>query len=131
MQHPTPSDKKLLDLLPGLQSPKQWGVPRDVTTPLDQCVKRPRCFLFRNDGGHSLECVATLVYTFPAILDEATTELNMTHAARRVFTMSGQEVNSVEEVEYDMKLVVSMGEGFRERIPDVFVDKKAKPKAKE
>ena len=69
-----------------------------------------------------------MVYTFPAILDEATTELNMTHAARRVFTMAGQEVNSVEEIEYDMKLVISMGEGFRERIPDVFVDKKDKNK---
>jgi len=124
MQHPTPSDKKLLDILPGLQSPKMWGMPKDHKTPNDKCAKRPRCFVFRNDGGHSLECVATLVYNFPSILEDAQRELNLTHAARRVFAMNGKEIESVDALEYDMKVVISMGEDFRPRKPDPFVKPK-------
>jgi len=120
MQHPTPSDKKLLQVLPGAVSPKEWGNPRDIATPLDQCRRRPRVFIFRNDGGHSLECVATLVYTFPSLLEDATQALQLPRASRRVFTLEGVEINSVDDIVYDMKLVASCGEEFRERSPELF-----------
>jgi len=107
MQHPTPSDKKLLKMLPGVDSPKEWGNPRDIDTPLDQCKRRPRIFMFRNDGGQGHECVATLVYTFPSLLEDATQTLHLPRAARRVFTLDGIEISSVDEIVYDMKLVSS------------------------
>lgn len=119
-QHPTPSDKKRLTTLVGADSPKKWSDPMNPSTPnftLDQpTAKRPRVLCHKNDGGHSQLTAAFLVYTFPVLLEEATKVLKFPHAARRIFTLDGDELMSVDEIEDEMELVISLGENFRPRI---------------
>lgn len=85
-------------------------------------TKRPRVVLHKNDGLlHSEGAPTTLVYTLQALLEEAAEMLNLRKAARRIFTMDGEEVGSIREI-YDMQeLVISTGDKFSElcrRWPD-------------
>ncbi|XP_048584983.1 doublecortin domain-containing protein 1 [Nematostella vectensis] len=46
------------------------------------------------------------------ILDNSTTRLDLSSAARRLFKQSGQEVESIQDIRRDEMLCVSCGEGF-------------------
>jgi len=120
-QHPTPSDKKRLTFLAGVDSPKKWGDPMNPQEVPNFTLgqpqqKRPRVICWRNDGGYSRESGAFLLYTFPVLLEEATRVLKFPHAGRRVFTMEGEELMTVDDIEDEMQLVITLGEGFKPRI---------------
>lgn len=50
------------------------------------------------------------------LLEEATRVLKFPHAGRRVFTMEGEELMTVDDIEDEMELVITLGEGFKPRI---------------
>jgi len=95
----------------GMDSSRRWGN-SPCTTPQRQLTKRPRVFLHRNDGLIEDQPPSTLVYTLSALLEDAYQLLGLAKAARRIFTVTGEEISSVHQLANMMELVVTTGANF-------------------
>jgi len=79
-------------------------------------VRRPKVICYNNDGGHRSDSRPLLVYSFRNLLDDATAALSLPRAARRVYTVHGHPIRSMEELENMMEIVVTQGEPFKPRV---------------
>lgn len=75
--------------------------------------KRLKVTLMRNDGGVSSKSKTVLVYTLRMLMDESAKALDLTRAARQIYTADGMHVTSISQLEDGMILVISTGEKFK------------------
>lgn len=73
--------------------------------------------LLHNDGGKARHAagepaVPCKAFSFEQLLDAATQKLGLSWPARRLFSVDGTEITSLEGVPHGMELVVSQGEAF-------------------
>jgi len=79
-------------------------------------VRRPRVVVYRNDGAHRPDSYPLLVHSIQSLLDDATAALNLARAARKIYTIHGYPVNSIEQLENMMEIVVTEGECYKARV---------------
>lgn len=79
-------------------------------------VRRPRVVVYRNDGAHRPDSYPLLVHSLQNLLDDATAALNLARAARKIYTIHGYPINSIDQLENMMEVVVTEGECYKARV---------------
>nr|XP_058965970.1 doublecortin domain-containing protein 1-like [Pocillopora verrucosa] len=84
---------------------------KESTRRLYSKPKTVRVNVFPNGEGKQRSVVA-FGATMQELLDASTARLNLSSAARRLFTQDGDEITNFDEIERDQYVCVSCGEGF-------------------
>lgn len=84
---------------------------KESTRRLYSKPKTVKVNVFPNGEGKQ-RSVAAFGATMQELLDASTARLNLSSAARRLFTLDGDEITNFDEIERDEYVCVSCGEGF-------------------